>query len=178
MLISGEVTEDELRDCFTQQANAMAAAGADAIVIETMAELEEAELALAAAKSTGLPVVACVVFDSGPNNDCTMMGTTPEQAAEKLDAAGADVVGANCGQGIAGYVEICRRMRSATNKPLWIKANAGVPKVVNGEVVYETTPDEFASYGPALLEAGAQFIGGCCGTDPDFISALAKSVGK
>ncbi len=178
MLISGEVSEDELREAFVEQANALAAAGADAIVIETMAELEEAELALNAAKATGLPVVACVVFDSGPNNDCTMMGVTPEQAAQRLTSAGADVVGANCGQGIEGYIDICRRMRAVTEKPLWIKANAGIPEVVDGEVVYRTTPQMFAARGPALLTAGAQFIGGCCGTAPEFIAALRQELGK
>jgi methionine synthase I (cobalamin-dependent) len=143
-----------------------------------MAELEEAELALSAAKDTGLPVVACVVFDSGPNHDCTMMGVTPEQAAERLTAAGADAVGANCGQGIEGYINICRRMRACTDKPLWIKANAGIPEVVDGQVVYRTTPGQFAAQGPALVQAGAQFIGGCCGTSPAFIAALKQELQK
>jgi methionine synthase I (cobalamin-dependent) len=176
MLIAGEVTEQELAAAFSEQAEALAGAGADGIVIETMAELEEAELALTAARATGLPVVACVVFDSGPNHDCTMMGVTPEQAAQRLAAAGADVVGANCGQGIAGYVDICRRMRAVTEKPLWIKANAGTPEVVHGEVVYQTNPEEFAAHGPALLAAGAQFIGGCCGTTPEHIAALCQKI--
>jgi methionine synthase I (cobalamin-dependent) len=148
MLVAGEVGEDELRAAFTEQANSLADAGAAAIVIETMAELEEAELALEAAKQTGLPTVACAVFDSGPEKDCTMMGVTPEQAAERLTAAGADVVGANCGQGIAGYVKIAQRMRAVTHLPLWIKANAGTPQIENGKVVYQTTPEEFAAHAP------------------------------
>jgi 5-methyltetrahydrofolate--homocysteine methyltransferase len=176
MLMAGEVNEDELRQAFAEQARALAAAGADALVLETMAELEEAELALAAAKETGLPVVACVVFDSGANHDHTMMGVTPEQAAARLTTAGADVVGANCGQGIAGYVDICRRLRTATDRPLWIKANAGIPDVVQGQVVYRTTPEQFASYAPALVAAGAQFIGGCCGTSPAYIAAVCKEI--
>jgi methionine synthase I (cobalamin-dependent) len=176
MLMAGEISEDELRAAFAEQAEALAEAGAEALVIETMAELEEAELAVEAARRTGLPVVACVVFDSGANHDRTMMGMTPEQAAQRLTAAGVDVVGANCGQGIAGYVDICRRMRSATDRPLWIKANAGLPEIVDGQVVYRTTPEQFASYGPALLEAGAQFVGGCCGTSPAYIAALCKEI--
>jgi 5-methyltetrahydrofolate--homocysteine methyltransferase len=115
-----------------------------------------------------------MVFDSGEQLDRTMMGVTPEEAAQHLTAAGVDVVGANCGQGIVGYAEICRRLRAATDRPLWIKANAGTPKLVDGQVVYETTPDEFASYGPALIEAGAGFVGGCCGTAPEFIQALKR----
>jgi 5-methyltetrahydrofolate--homocysteine methyltransferase len=101
-----------------------------------------------------------------------MMGATPEQAAERLTLAGADVVGANCGQGIEGYVDICRRLRASTDKPLWIKANAGVPEIVDGQVVYKTSPQQFALHGPELVQAGAQFIGGCCGTGPEFIAAL------
>ncbi len=173
MLMMGEVTEEQLLEAFTEQTRALVAGGADGLVIETMADLEETRLAIQAAKLTGLPVVACMVFDSGADLDRTMMGVTPEQAAEALTAAGADVVGANCGQGIAGYVDICRRMRGATDLPIWIKANAGLPEMVDGQAVYKTTPEEFASYGPALIESGASFVGGCCGTAPEFIRALA-----
>jgi 5-methyltetrahydrofolate--homocysteine methyltransferase len=176
MLMAGEVSADSLRATFAEQSWALAEAGADALVIETMAELEEAELALEAAKKTGLPVVVSVVFDSGANHDRTMMGATPEQAAARLTAAGADIVGANCGQGIAGYVDICRRMRTVTDRPLWIKANAGIPAMVDGQVVYRTSPEQFASYAPALIAAGAQFVGGCCGTSPAFIAALCKEI--
>ncbi len=176
LLFTGQAKEDELREVFGQQARALAAAGADAIVVETMSDLNEAKIALEAAKATGLPVVVCLVFDSGKNKDRTMMGTTPEQGAEALTKAGADVVGANCGQGIAGYVEVCRRMRQATDRPLWIKANAGLPVIVEGQIVYRTSPEEFASHVPALLEGGATFIGGCCGTNPDFIKAVCRSL--
>jgi 5-methyltetrahydrofolate--homocysteine methyltransferase len=136
-----------------------------------MADLNEARAAVSAACATGLPVVACMVFDSGKNKDRTMMGTTPEQAVEALLQAGADVIGANCGQGIANYVPVCRRLRAASGRPVWIKPNAGLPSVVDGQVVYHTTPEEFASHVPALLEAGASFVGGCCGTNPLFIEA-------
>jgi methionine synthase I (cobalamin-dependent) len=176
MLMAGDVSPEELLAAFREQAEALAAGGADGLVVETMAELDEALLAIQAAKETGLPVVGCMVFDSGADLDRTMMGVTPEQAAAALTQAGVDVVGANCGQGIAGYVEICRRMRSATDLPIWIKANAGLPEMVDGQVVYKTTAAEFASHGPALVAAGANFIGGCCGTSPDFIRALCKEL--
>jgi 5-methyltetrahydrofolate--homocysteine methyltransferase len=176
MLMAGDVSPEELLAAFREQAEALAAGGADGLVVETMAELDEALLAIQAAKETGLPVVGCMVFDSGADLDRTMMGVTPEQAAAALTQAGVDVVGANCGQGIAGYVEICRRMRSATDLPIWIKANAGLPEMVDGQVVYKTTAAEFASYGPALVAAGANFVGGCCGTSPDFIRALCKEL--
>ena len=177
MLFAGEVDRDQLFDAFREQARALADGGADGLVVETMAELDEARLALRAARETGLPVVACMVFDSGEARDRTMMGVTPEQAAAELAGAGADVVGANCGQGIAGFVEICRRMRAATGRPLWIKANAGLPEMVDGRVVYRTSPEQFASHARALVDAGANFIGGCCGTSPAYIQALAKEIG-
>lgn len=176
MLFAGGISEEELQSVFNEQAAALAAGGADGLVIETMSDLTEAKLAVAAAKKTGLPTVACMVFDSGREKDRTMMGIGPEQAAEELTAAGADVIGANCGQGIADYVPICERLHAATDRPIWIKPNAGIPKIVEDQVVYRTTPEEFASYEPDLRRAGASFLGGCCGTGPEFIRALKAEV--
>jgi 5-methyltetrahydrofolate--homocysteine methyltransferase len=95
-----------------------------------------------------------------------------------LVEAGADVIGANCGQGIAGFVPICQRLRAVTDKPLWMKANAGLPTVEQGRVVYHTTPEDFAGYARALVAAGADFLGGCCGTNPAFIRALKTELGR
>ncbi len=172
MLITGEVSEEELTAAFAEQARAVAEAGADGIVVETMSDPAEAVLGAAAAGKTGLPVVACMTFDSGKSKDRTMTGATPEQAVEALTDAGVNVIGSNCGQGIAGMVEVCRRLRAATDLPIWIKPNAGLPEIVAGETVYRQTPAEFASYAPRLVAAGADFIGGCCGTTPEFIRAV------
>ena len=177
MLMMGQVTPDELRAAFSDQAQALAEGGPDAIVIETMSDLVEAKLAVTAARETGLPVVACMTFDSGKDHDRTMMGTTPEQVAEELTEAGADVIGSNCGQGIEGFAVICKRLRDATDRPIWIKANAGLPEVVDGETVFRQTPQSFAEHVPAIVEAGAAFIGGCCGTTPAFIKAVAERLG-
>ncbi len=174
LLMTGAVQDDELHDAFLLQARALAEGGVDGIVIETMSDLAEATVALAAAVETGLPVVVSMVFDSGKHKDRTMMGVTPEQAVESLARAGASAVGANCGQGIAGYVPICRRLRQATDLPIWIKPNAGMPSLVEGRPVYATTPDEFAGYAIELVEAGADIIGGCCGTSPEFIRAIVR----
>ncbi len=176
LLMTGDVTEEELRSAFAEQARALAEAGADAIVIETMSDLAEAKIALEAAKATGLMTVTCMVYDSGKNKDRTMMGVTPEQAAEELGAAGADVIGANCGNGIAGYIPVCERLHAATRLPVWIKPNAGLPRMADGKVVYDTTPGEFASFVPRLVEAGATYIGGCCGTSPEFIKAVKAAL--
>jgi methionine synthase I (cobalamin-dependent) len=177
MLMTGETTEDELAAAFAEQARALAEGGAEAIVIETMSDLAEARLALVAAKATGLPVVACMVFDAGRDKDRTMMGATPEQVARELTDAGADVIGANCGVGIERYVPVCRRLKAATDRPIWIKANAGLPAMVDGQIIYQTTPEMFASHVPELVQAGASFIGGCCGTNPAFIRAVKQRLG-
>jgi len=176
MIVMKQVTAEELEEAFTEQAEAIADAGADAIVIETMIDIEEVLAAIRAAKKTGLPVVASMVFDSGKNMDRTMMGNTPEEVAEKFEAAGVDALGSNCGKGIEGFIPICRRMRAVTDLPLWMKANAGMPEIVKGETVYNVTPDQFASRVPELIEAGANFIGGCCGTNPDFIKAVRAKI--
>jgi methionine synthase I (cobalamin-dependent) len=179
MLMAGEANPEEIGEAFREQAAALARGGADGLVVETMSDLAEAKLAVAAAKETGLPVVACMVFDSGKEKDRTMMGTSPEEAVAELLEAGVDVIGANCGQGIAGFVKICARLKSvAAGRPIWIKANAGLPELREGKPFYRTTPAEFAGFVPALLEAGANFIGGCCGTSPEFIRAIRQALDK
>jgi methionine synthase I (cobalamin-dependent) len=174
LLATGEVDVPTLETNFAEQATALADGGADGLVVETMADLDEARIAVTAALATGLPVVACMVFDSGKNRDRTMMGVSPEQAAGQLSAAGAHVIGANCGIGIDAVVPICRALASATDLPVWIKPNAGLPELVNGNVVYSMTAETFAEFLPQLTAAGATFVGGCCGTNPTFIAALQR----
>lgn len=178
VLMMGQVKPEDVEEAFAEQAAALAAAGADGLVIETMSDPAEAKLAVAAARRTGLPVVACMVFDSGKDRDRTMMGNTPEQCAEILLAAGADMIGSNCGQGIAGFVPICRRLAAAAGAKVWIKANAGLPEVRNGQTVYSQSPEAFAEFAPALVEAGAGLLGGCCGTTPAFIEAVCRRLGR
>jgi 5-methyltetrahydrofolate--homocysteine methyltransferase len=176
MLAAGETSVDELQAAFAEQAGALAQEGVDALLLETFADLDEIRAAIAAAHATGLPVVASLVFDSGPARDRTMMGVTPEQAVAAVVEAGADGVGANCGNGIDRYIPICRRLRAATDRPIWIKPNAGLPEVVDGRAVYRTTPEYFAAKTRELVAAGADFVGGCCGTSPAFITAIAQAV--
>ncbi len=172
MLLMGEVTEDALKDAFSEQATGLAEGGADAIIVETMSDLEEAKIALASAKATGLPVFVSMVFDSGKDKDRTLMGTTIEDAASVLEEAGADGIGANCGSGIESYVPVARRLRASTKLPVWIKPNAGMPEIVDGKIIYTITPSAFASHAKTIIDAGVDFIGGCCGTDPAFIESL------
>lgn len=174
MLMMGEVTAEAVLEALGGQARALAAAGADALLIETMSDVEEAKLAVKAARETGLPVIASFAFDTGKNKDRTMMGATPETAAREMEEAGADAVGANCGAGVESFVAVCARLRASCSLPVWIKANAGLPQMKDGRAVYTTSAAHFASHFAALAEAGASFIGGCCGTSPEFIAELVR----
>lgn len=176
MLAMDEVSPEEVRTAFAEQAHALAAGGADALIIETMSDIEEAKLALDAAKETGLPVVVCMVYGAGKEHDRTIMGNTPEEAAKVFTEAGADGIGSNCGNGPVQMLPICERLRAATNLPLWIKPNAGLPEIQDGHAVYRTTPEEFAVEAADLVKAGASLIGGCCGSGPDFIRTLKRFV--
>lgn len=178
LLASGDVTEEQLFAAFLAQAEALASGGAGALLLETFSELEEALIALRAAKTAGLPVIVSFAFDSGKNKDRTMTGITPERAATALAEAGADAVGANCGVGIEQLAAVCARMRAVTRLPLWMKPNAGLPAIANGVIDYRTTAEEFASLIPLLRDAGATFLGGCCGTTPEFIRAAAARLGS
>ncbi|MBZ5526698.1 MAG: homocysteine S-methyltransferase family protein [Acidobacteriia bacterium] len=175
MLVTKEITEQQMKDAFAAQARALAEEGPDALLLETLTDLTEARIAAEAALAAGLPVIVSMVFDSGKNRDRTIMGTTPEQAAEALVSAGVQAIGANCGSGIRGYIAICRRLCAATTLPVWIKPNAGMPEMIGGKAIYRTTPEEFAADAREMAAAGAVFIGGCCGTSPDFIRAMAAS---
>jgi 5-methyltetrahydrofolate--homocysteine methyltransferase len=172
ILLVEEVDEQSLTDAFEDQARALIEAGVDGLVIETMTELAEAVIAVRAAKATGLPVVACMTFDSGQHRNSTSMGTTPEDAAKALVEAGADIVGCNCGIGIEGCIPVVAAMRAVTDKPIWAKPSAGLPEIDGGKLIYKTTPQEFAAKAKELASAGAAIIGGCCGTTPDFTRAL------
>jgi 5-methyltetrahydrofolate--homocysteine methyltransferase len=177
MLLIGEVNEQTLFEVFKEQAEALAAGGADALVVETMSDLTEASAAVRAAKTTGLPVVASMTYDSGRDKGSTLMGVSPEQAAKGLTEAGADIIGCNCGIGIDNYIKVAGRFRAVTDKPIWVKANAGLPEIDGSKVVYRMTPKEFAEKAGLLVKAGANIVGGCCGTTPEFIRAICASLG-
>ena len=175
MLLSGEMSSEEASAAFAAQSQSLAAAGADALLIETMSDIAEARLAVGVARLTGLPVIVSFAFDSGKNKDRTMMGATPEAVAAAMAEAGADAVGANCGVGIEHVVPICQRLRAASDLPIWIKPNAGLPKIEGTAVRYATSAEIFAAHYAALRDAGASFLGGCCGSTPEFIRALVTA---
>ncbi len=176
-LALGEVSVDELYEVFAAQARALAEEGVDLIVVESMTDVEEMAVAVTAAvQSTGLPVVASMTYNRTPHGYRTMMGNPPELCVKKAEQAGAAVIGANCGSGIEDYVPLAPILRSLTQLPLWVKANAGIPQIVGGKVAYPLRPDEYASFVPPLIDAGVNVIGGCCGTDPSFIREMGKVI--
>jgi methionine synthase I (cobalamin-dependent) len=175
MMVSGDIGSEQVSAAFSAQAHSLAAAGADALLIETMSEIEEARLAVEAAKRTGLPVLVSFAFDSGKNKDRTMMGATPEAVAAAMVEAGANAVGANCGVGVERALPICQRLHAACDLPIWIKPNAGLPITEGSDIRYATSAEFFASHYTALRDVGASFLGACCGSTPEFIRALVDA---
>jgi 5-methyltetrahydrofolate--homocysteine methyltransferase len=173
----GDTTPQELYEAFKAQVIALAEGGADAICIETMSSVVEAEQAIKAVKeNTSLPVICTFTFEAGTKGFRTMMGVKPDRAAKAAVAAGADIVGANCGNGIKNMVEIARQIHAAVpDTPLLIHSNAGPPILENDKTVFKETPEFMASYVPELIEAGVRIIGGCCGTTPAHITAMARA---
>jgi 5-methyltetrahydrofolate--homocysteine methyltransferase len=175
----GEVSPEELAAAFAEQARGLADGGVDWIVVESMGDAEEMQCAVRAAHgATGLPVVASMTYNRTPKGFRTMMGNTPEDCVRMAEAAGASLVGANCGTGIEDYVPLAPVLRGLTSRPVWIKANAGVPTLVGGKVTWPLTPEQYASFVPALITAGVDVIGGCCGTDPRFIREAGKHIAR
>ncbi len=183
MLTLGEVSEDDLYQVFREQCKALAEGGADAICVETMSAVDEASIAVRAAReNTDLEVICTFVFSSTPreNEYRTMMGVSPSEAARAAVEAGAHIIGSNCGNGLAGMVEVVRQMKEVVdaNVPILIHGNAGMPELVDGREVFPETPEMMAGHVPGLIRAGANIIGGCCGTTPEHVAAVKQAVEK
>ncbi len=179
MILMGDVTEEELYEAFKTQAMALEKGGADACCIETMSALDEAEIAIKAAKeSTSMEIICTFTFEKTANDVYrTMMGVSPEDMARAITKAGADIIGTNCGNGMAQMVDIVKEIRdTAPDIPILVHANAGLPEYIDGDNVFPDTPEDMANMVPAIVEAGANIIGGCCGTTPAHISAIKKAV--
>jgi 5-methyltetrahydrofolate--homocysteine methyltransferase len=170
----GMMTEEEMEAVFSEQIAGMLKGGLKVICVETMTATEEAACAVRAAKKLdpAVDVICTFTFDPSPDGFKTMMGVDPARMASELIAAGADVVGSNCGNGIEQMIEIAKAFRAATDKPILIHANAGIPELVDGETVFKQTAEDMAARVKELVEAGANIIGGCCGTTPAHIAAI------
>jgi len=179
MLVTEDVTEEELYEAFKVQAVAFEKGGADAACIETMSDIGEAVQAIRAVKeNTALEAICTFTFERTVRGDYrTMMGADPLSAVKAAIEAGADIVGANCGNGIERMIEIVREIRSVYKEiPILVHANAGLPHNVDGKDVFPETPQDMAALVPQLAAAGANIIGGCCGTTPAHITAMKEAL--
>ena len=176
----GDVSPEEMSESFVRQVTAFAHEGVDLICIETMTDLNEATLAVKAAKAAApnTPVAATMTFDDTPNGFYTIMGVSIEQAAEGLAEAGADIIGSNCGNGIENMIKIAREFKKQTTLPIIIQSNAGLPEMHGDSVVYAETPAFMADKCRELLDIGVNIIGGCCGTTPAHIAAIRGMVNE
>ncbi len=177
MLLMGDITEQELYAAFKEQAQALEAGGADALLIESMSALDETCIAIKAAReNTKLEIISTLTFERTLKGDYrTMMGVTPATMAPVCLQAGADIIGANCGHGFLQMIDVVKEIRAAAPGAfILVHANAGLPVNRNGVDIFPDTPAMMADFVPALIAAGANIIGGCCGTTPEHIAAIAK----
>jgi 5-methyltetrahydrofolate--homocysteine methyltransferase len=173
----GTMTVDEAKALFADQIKALVAGGVDAILIETMSDLQEVEAAVKAAKEVApeLPVIVTFSFDT---NMRTMMGVKPEVAVKTLAAEGVRIIGANCGRGVDEMRIIAKELTGARPEGVFIitQSNAGLPKLVGDEFIYDGTPEEMAKYAQDMKDLGVNVIGSCCGSSPAHTKAMAATV--
>jgi len=180
-LMMGDVTQEELYESFKKQAVAFERGGANAVCIETFYALDEAEQAIKAVKeNTELEVICTFTFDK--TNDGaykSLMGVSPQQMTEALIICGADIIGANCSVGYEAMITITKNIREVSKEiPILVQANAGMPKIENANLIYSETPEFIKEYIPKIIDAGANIIGGCCGTTPEHIRVIKKIVSE
>lgn len=181
ILMMGDVTEEELYEAFKTQVQGLEAGGVDAIMIETMTDLDEARLAIQAAKeNTKCEVFCTMTFEKTVQGEFrSMMGVSPTDMVNTLIDAGAELIGANCGNGISDMIGIVEEIRKANPEiPILVHANAGMPHYHDGQTVFPETPDEMSVLVPKIVAAGANIVGGCCGTTPDHICRVREEVDK
>lgn len=176
----GDADPDELRDGFAEQAAALAAGGVDLVHVETMFDLGEALAAVEGARSAApqLPLVVSLAYRPTPRGYRTLMGVEPRAAAEALLAAGATLVGCNCEITCEPMAALVEELREAAGGPVVAQPNAGQPRLEDGVTVYDETPEHFAAVVAGYPTRGAGIVGGCCGTTPEFIAALAAALGR
>ena len=176
----GDTEPEVMASGFDRQTGALIEAGADLICIETMMDLEEARLAVTAARrySSTIPIIATMTFNATPRGFFTTMGNTVEQACSVLVDAGADLVGSNCGNGIDAMVELAHEFSAHSKAPIVIQSNAGLPEDRDGELHYPESPEFMADRVDALLDLGIAVIGGCCGTGPEHIRAIRAAIDR
>lgn len=172
----GPLTREECVAAYAEQARALAEGGVDLLVLETFFSLDEALWAVEGVSSVSdLPLIASFSFDQGTR---TMMGLRPADVAAATASLGLAALGLNCGRSLSDTDVLVSEFLAASTTPLWVKPNAGVPKVVGDAVVYEAGPDTFAEHVAAYVDQGARIVGGCCGSTPEHMAALAARLGR
>jgi len=171
----GNFSLEELEESLLEQAKALAQAGVDFFSIETMYDLREAISAIKAIKKgSDLPIFVSMTFDKKPKGYFTLMGNTISECATELKKAGADVIGANCTSGSKDMIGLVEELRKSTDLPIIVQPNAGKPELIEGKLVYSQDPESFAEDMMRIVKAGANFVGGCCGTTPEFIREIHR----
>lgn len=180
-LITGEVEEGELYESYKEQSVALKDGGADAILLETFYDIEEAVIAIKSIReNTNLMIACSFTFDKQPDGSYkTIMGISPAVMTAKLIELEVDIIGSNCGMGFRNIIEVAAEIRKTDSKlPLIIQANAGLPKVINDELIYSESPEYITQFIEELLRLNVNIIGGCCGTTPEHIKIIRKIVDK
>ena len=175
----GEIAPQDMQENFFSQAEALIDAGVDLIIIETMYSLEEALAAVQGVRKAGdILLLVSMTYTKNKNGFFTVMGEDISRCASELEEAGADMMGANCTLNSTDTIDLTRDLRATTDRPLLIQPNAGKPVTTKGVTYYEQTPAEFAADAAEIRAAGADMIGGCCGTTPEFIAAVKEELAK
>jgi len=173
----GTTTGEEFYNNSLEQAQYLSEAGVDFFVVETMVDIEEAEAAVRAIKEISkLPILASITYKKTKRGYFTIMGNSVEHCVKVLEEAGVDIIGANCTLGSDQMIDLVPVLRKETNLPISVKPNAGQPQLIDGKTIYNATPQDFARDILAMIEAGANVVGGCCGSNPEFIRKIAEKV--
>ncbi len=174
----GDAGSDDVLESFKKQVEVLVDSGAEMLLVETMTDIEEARLAIEAAKSISesIPIGVTMTFDPTPRGFYTIMGINIETAVKELEGAGAEIIGSNCGNGIEKMIEIAQEFKKYASKPILMQPNAGLPEMVDNKAVYKETPEFMAEKAKKFLEIGVSIIGGCCGTTPAHIAAMRKTI--
>lgn len=178
LLPYGDIEPATMKDNYYRQIGTLIKSGVDLLCIETMTDLNEAVIAIQSAReiSQDIPIIPTMTFDVIPQGCVTIMGNRVPDVCDKLEEAGANVIGSNCGNGTENMITIAKEFLANTQLPIIIQSNAGIPTIIDDQVIYQETPEEFADFIKILLELGVSIIGGCCGTTPDHIKAIRQIV--
>ena len=174
----GDIEPATMKDNYKRQISILIESGVDLLCIETMTDLNEAVIAIQSARelSQDIPIIATMTFDVISQGCVTIMGNGVAEVCDKLQEAGANVIGSNCGNGTKNMITIAKEFIANSKLPIIIQSNAGIPTIIDDQVIYQETPEEFADFTKILLELGVSIIGGCCGTTPDHIRAIRQIV--